>query len=662
MTIMRPIAPASRGTQARLAAIALVAVLCAGCASAGKVADKPPSNAGGDKTEDIQPKNVNPMLAPVAPDYFMPSGEFDQNGNRSAAQAAAISAQPTTVAPVPFVPRVLVYHSQASASYFKRGGVDGVFNTFVWERFLRKYRMPYRVLRDASALAQAQTGVLVLPSDVALSAAEREAIADFRRRGGSVFASWMVGTRDESGTWQGFGYMESLLGIRVAGNTATDEEQRYLNPYADTEVTHSVSAGSRIWTERADGYWILRVAGRQHAALVTNWARQMPKTRIDTTIAYDDMRMPNGASSRMVYFGWPERLWLAADPRKHEALLFDSMMWLLRQPSAYLATWPGGLASAYMPLIYMADVFNDNDLPFANQLKKTGLRGSYYVLAFDLDKSSDALKKIQALGHVLGYEGDAYEGFKGLPREEQAARMQKMRADIAALKLPISPDPGFAPPMDDIDANTIAAAAAQPFGHMVAWIGGTDGCVPYFSDDAAGVARGKPLVMLPRIHPGAEEMLEEVDEDAAIEQLRTEIDASNRMGCLSIVRFANQSLLSSVAKDALLGEYTRHKPRMWGTTGNDIARWWLARERIKVDLSGTLSDATLTVDIGGSGPLGEDAVVWLNFPAANAEPVLSPMDGAPALKVAAKTESRAAYLLRGLPAGQHRWSVRFPTP
>ena len=74
--------------------------------------------------------------------------------------------------------------------------------------------------------------------------------------------------------------------------------------------------------------------------------------------------------------------------------------------------------------------------------------------------------------------------------------------------------------------------------------------------------------------------------------------------------------------------------------------------------------AVLTQVASGSAltPLGEDAVVWLNFPAANAEPVLAPIDGAPALKVAAKTESRAAYLLRGLPAGQHRWSVRFPTP
>lgn len=643
-----------RGTALAL----LIAALAAGCAGRNATKEPRAADAGDVKSEPVKPRNVNPMLVAVERDFFVPANEFDKDGNRNAPQAAPISAQPTTIVPMPFKAEVLVYHASASAAYFKRGGVDGSFNQFVWERFLRKYALPYRVLKNADALTQARTGVLVLPSDVALSAHERQAIADFRRRGGSVFASWMVGTRDESGTWQGFGYMESLLGIRIVGNTAPLEEERYLNPFADTEVTHSLPAGTRLWTERVDGYWILRVAGRQHAALVTNWSRAMDKPKVDTVIAYHEDAMSNGASSRMVYFGWPERLWLATDPRKHEALLYDSMIWLLRQPAAYLATWPHPYHSAYMPIIYMADVFNDNDIPFANQLKQNGLSGSYYILGFEIEKSADALKKIQSLGHQLGYEADIYEGFKGQPIQDQSGRLDKMRSEVAAQKLPVSSDPGFAPPMDDADANTRIAAARQPYGHMIAWIDTTDGCTPYLYEGVGAESRNRPLVIIPRLQPGAEEMLEDVDEDAAIASLGAAIDAADRMGCLTVARFANQSLLSSAAKDELLGEYVKRKQRMWGANGSQVAHWWLQRERIKIDLTGTLDDAVLSSVISG-GPVAEDAIVWVNLPTANASPDFLPLEGAPALKIVTRTSTRVAVSLRGLPSGQHRWRVRF---
>ena len=632
--------------------LVLATISVMGCASRGGAA---PTAAGDEPASAgaIKPKNVSPMLAPVAADYFMPASAFDATGNRATPQAAPLLPQPGGRAAPDFKAQVLLYHSPASAAYFKRGGVDGSFNLLVWERFLRKYRMPYRVVKDVAVLAQSAPGVLVLPSDIALTALEREAIAGYRRRGGSVFASWMVGTRDEAGAWQGFGYMESLLGLRVAGNTGPHEEQRYLNPYADTEIGHSIPAGTRMWTERADGYWMLRVAGGRHAALVTDWGRNMPKPTTDTVVAYDEASLAGGPASRMVYFGWPERLWLAMDPKKHEGLLYDAMMWLLRQPAAYLATWPYPYRSAYLPLVYMADVFNDNDLPFARQLKDNGLRGSYYILSMEIDKSADALRRIHALGHSLNYQGDVYEGFKDQPLEEQRARMDRMRSEIAAQKIPVESEAGFAPPMDDTDANTYAAAASQPFGHMLTWIA-NDGCVPYLH---AGQGAGRELILLPRIHPGAEEMLEDVDEDAALETLRTQVDAGDRMGCLNVLRFANQSLLSSHAKDGLIALYSGRKARMWSTSGVQVARWWRTRRQIDVEITGTESAPVLSVSNAG-GTIDEDAAIWINLPDAGTMLQLSPIGNAPPLKPAGTDGARAAFLLRGLPGGQFQWSVQ----
>ena len=46
-------------------------------------------------------------------------------------------------------------------------------------------------------------GVLLLPSVVALSQADRDAIKKFRQRGGSILSTWLTGVRTENGDWVG---------------------------------------------------------------------------------------------------------------------------------------------------------------------------------------------------------------------------------------------------------------------------------------------------------------------------------------------------------------------------------------------------------------------------------------------------------------------------
>ena len=625
---------------AGLLAMTLATVLVAGCAS------------GGGKTRAAQP-----LMNPADADFFVPASAFDARGDRDTPLPAALPAVGATAKP--FRREVLVYFSPTSRRLYREGHVNADFGMALWERFLKKYGIPYRVLEGIEDLARADSGVLVLPANVALTDREKVLISGFRQQGGSLFASWATGVRDGTGAWQGFEWMEALLGIRIAGDTRHQEEDRYINPAGDRPVTHSLPAGTRIWTERATGWYPLRVAGAESDALLLGWSRTRNHDQIrpQGALAHGEALMPSGARSRMVFSGWPERLWMAADARKHEGILYDSLMWLLRQPAAYLGTWPHPYRSAYAPIIYMADVFNENDLPFAENLKAQGLVGSYFILGFEIGKSAPTLRKIHALGHELGYEADEYEGFKGLPPAQQGERLDAMRAAIRAEKLPVAEDAGFNPPMDDIDPVTIAAAAARPFSYMVGWIDGTDGCLPYFH--AGDGSRAKPMVMLPRIQRGVEEMLEDFDEDDALANHLAELEAGQQLGCLNMPRFANQSLVSSGATGDMLAAFDARRAGLWSTSGRGLADWWRERARISVALSGTAEAPVLEIRIAGDGPIRSPAVVWLDLPESGQQPQLTATTDSPGLRLAPDGPARVALLLEGLPAGQHRWAIRF---
>jgi len=598
------------------------------------------------------------LMTPIAADFFIPADAFDAKGNRPAAPAPASQPWQQGATPVPFQPEVLVYFSPTSQAYYRKGNLDGGLNVVLWERFLKKYQFPYRVLASIDDLQKAQSGVLVLASDVALSQREQQLITQFRQHGGSVFVSWLTGVRDESGAWQGFGYMESLLGIHVAGFTGPQEDDRYINPSGTTAVSHSLPAGQRIWTERAPGWFSLKVSGGHPAAQMLTWSRELETPQVTTSMVFDDTALANGQSSRMVFFGWPERLWMAADPQQHEALLFDSITWLLRRPDAYLATWPYPYSSAYMPAVYMADVFNDNDLPFAKFLQENKLHATYFILSHEIDKSFAALEKIQALGHELAYEGDVYEGFKGQPLSEQRKRLDSMRADIQANKLAMPAEAGFYPPMDAVDANTTQAVLQQPFQYQIVSITASDRSTPTIQNGARS-GQQAPLVLIPRLGRGAEEMLDDFDEPEVIISQAAELDSVDEAGGISVARFANQSLLSKETAHALVNAALARKDHMWMTSGSQVAQWWLERSRVSEEISGIAEAPQLTITVTGQSALTEDVAVWLNLPYRGAGVQLTPIDGAPLLKIASGDPDRAALILRGLTPGHHAWSLRF---
>jgi hypothetical protein len=601
---------------------------------------------------------------PSAPGASAPApGSGGLSGRLSASRLLApFLAGAAAAAPPPSTPyQVLVYTSPTNRDFYARSKLDAAMNSQVWETLLRKYGFPYHTLTSLSALQSAPPAVLVLPSAVALSEAEKQAIANFRGRGGNVLATWLTGVRDESGAWRGFSFMDAVLDAKVVGDTSQDPDEMFLHVHGDTPVTHSLPAGQRVWLERPEQWYPLRLAGRHSAAHMFDWGRLATAEKPADTLVFDERRQPSGQVSRSIVYGFPERLWLSADPKLLEAIAYDSLMWLLRQPAAYLSAWPHPFTSAASILVGATESITPPDLALLDLVEETGGRASYYAASEIVGNSAALLRTVRSRGHELGYLGDKYEPFEGRPLPLQAQRFQTMRQQMRAAGLDALPGAGFAPPVDGSDANTRKLLAEHGFGHYFAGMGETEARLPFLAVSAAGAAGAPALVGLPRTQRPTEELLTQGDGDG-LKTYLTELAVSVEMGGLSVISLpAQQGLLTMEQAGEVLKPLGHDRAKIWIAAADRIADWWRERERVSASLTGQANAAVLTVKVSGSEPLRHAAFVYMNLPQVGSTCWLQPLQGstAPGLEVWPVDAWRAAVVLKGLAPGTYRWQVGF---
>ena len=621
--------------------------------------------------------NVRPPSAPMSgvanadpsPYFFVPSGVFGKSANdtKQATGVHAIAGLPLPsfkAAPIPFMPEVVLYVSPTTQAFFESGKLDFKTNVQLWEVFLRKYKIPFKLATSVIQLESSRAGVIVLPSSVALSQREKQAVIDFRARGGSVLATWLSGVRDENGAWQGFGFMENSLDVKVFGNTAADEDDNFMMPHGDSPVTHHLSAGLRIWLERAREWHPLRLASRNPAAHIMDWSRSFTVNKATAVIAFDERASSEGRSSRSVVLGYPERLWLSADPKLLEAIAHNSLMWLLHQPSAYVAAWPHPHSNAFVLAVDASAVFDDSDISFAKLLEDAGGRATYYSLSDNAVKSAAILKTLQARGHELAYMGDKFVGFKDQSSAAQANRLDAMRKAMKAAGLDLPVDAGFHAPAESYDKNTERLLGDRAFGHYVAFMDATDARLPFFAPVNAGTPQSpKATVVLPRTQTGPEEATEEGDPAEGMKAFLGELELSEKMAGLSVVRMPNQSLLTKEQLAEILQHIKVRRDRMWLATANQVANWWRERERVSVRLEADAVGPLLTVTVKGEAPLQQGVTVWVNLPESGSTLRLiaeGKVERPP--KITAVDAWRAAVVLTDLAPGSHSWQLQFDRP
>ena len=566
-------------------------------------------------------------------------------------------------------PKVIVYASPVTRAYLAKTGLNNVrniSNTQVWSVFLRKYQIPFQLITTVDKLETTSASVLVLPSSVALSEREKQAIASFRVKGGSVLSSWLTGVRNENGTEVGFNFMEKVLDVKVVGTTEVDVKDEFMLPHGDSPVTHHLPAGTRVWLERIKGLTPLRLEGRQTAAQIKDWSRTPVFGKATSLVVFDERQQISGQFSRSVVFGYSEPLWLSADPRKLEAIAHNAIFWLLRQPAAHVTAWPFPYRSAFVMAVDLMDSVSDADLAYAKLLEQAGGRGTYYVVSDTVAKSANKLNMLQAAGHEIAYLGDNYTDFRGQSEAVQQRRLNSMRKVAKDSGVEISADAGFHAPMDSYDKSTTKLLMAGNFGHLLAAEDGSEARLPFFASgqqEPDSTLSSKALVILPRTQKGPEDLVDNCRPEVGLKPFFNELDLSEKMAGLSVIPLSGESDLTRAQSAEIFSYLNTRRARVWMATAGQVANWWRERERVSVRLESGVTGPRLVVSILAGVALQQAATVSVNLPE---------MDGMLRLvargsyektpRVARLDAWRVAVVLDGMAAGDYQWDMYFDRP
>src|SRR4029079_2586345 len=355
-----------------------------------------------------------------------------------------------------------------------------------WRDYLKQYKRSYKELKDPAELADQKDKVIIIPSAIALNDAERKALVEHHRAGGSILATGPIGARDGAGTWVGWGLMDQLFGARVADEIDPGAEKNFL-VMSSSPITTAFSSGTRVWIGKAPEKALRYEGAGLPAARYLDWARTPDGKK--PVVVYGEKE-----KARWVLIGVPENAWDAA-PTPIRMLANGAVNWLQRNPQAVVATWPGGYRAAHLVTMNVDEPV-ENVLTLASTLDTLKIRGTFFVLADAAVKSPGTLKAL-TVGHEIAYHGDASEGFKDQARGDQERRIKDMQQKMMKSIRPEERIIGFRAPGESYDARTEEVLQAAGFRYHAVDPNRSDDRQPLFAKvNRASVA--DDLVVLPR--------------------------------------------------------------------------------------------------------------------------------------------------------------------
>lgn len=508
----------------------------------------------------------------------------------------------------PSAPEVALYRSATSSAYLRRVGGNDEPIIAQWRRFLLETKRPFREVDDTAALSNLGPMVLIVPTAIALSDAERAAILQHQQRGGSVLASGPIGARDGEGTWQGWQFAQKLFGLQVTEEVPASAVDRYLITLAETPITLGLPAGTRVWlgssTESA-----MRFTGGHAAARLSNWGRESGGK--GASLAYGDV-----AGARWVLFGFTENSW-DAQPVQMSLLAANALDWLQGKPLAHVADWPANYRAAQVVAMDVEED-SDNALALASMLDAVQIHGSFYALGSVAAQASTTLAAL-ARSHEIGFRGDSAEGFKGQASSEQRQRLLSMKKHLLSVFPPAEKATGFRAPAESYDETTEEILLSLGLRYHLADPSRVNYRLPLLSDvkAPAGVS---PLVVLPRTQRDDFSLLSapanSVQDIATA--LKADLDAVIDQGALGVLslssrNFAKDSTMQQ-AMAPLLIALAQQRRNLWLATGSELAQWWQERSQLRTQLTTVGTRKELELSNVGSQPVRNATVIVTHPP------------------------------------------------
>jgi len=543
---------------------------------------------------------------------------------------------------------IVFLHSAATSAYFKGTKTSYEDDLLVpWRSFFRRNKVAVREAIASELASIKEKAVLILPSTVVLSDAERKAIAARVAAGWSVLGTWALGTRDAKGANRGYQFLEELFGVKVLYDKPPEGDFRFFLPYGETPLTHRLRAGQRMYF-RASEEAPLRLRTDHGVGRITDYNRDVSAPHLVMPVAAFDER----GGSRRAYIGAAESTWDSAQAEM-DAFLFGTLDWLKRKPIVVKGAWPEAYEAALLLEMDTEDKFA-NGADFAAQLEKANLRGTFFCLTSEAVKNASSLKRIAA-HHEIAYHADLHTGFNKVDAAKQDERMKAMVKQLQPL-LPQGMKPvGFRPPLEEYDDTTEKLLRPNGLTYMAGSNDTTDDALPKFSKI------DRDLVLLPRTWADDIVLLRAGKLDAAstdrilLASLDTTV-AGRAFGLLSIhsqhfeaggeLQRAMPTFLQAVAKA---------RDKLWTSSADTIARWWRDQDAVQVTAQADGHGERVILQVARDGIRGVKLIVIP--PEAGKPPKVEGLGDA--ARVRKLDDQRWAVLLPELQAGKKELRVRF---
>ena len=557
--------------------------------------------------------------------------------------------------------QIYLYVSPDTARYLQ--SVGGNYDVILkpWRNFFVQQKIQYEEVNNLASLPAKEGNVVVLPSVVAISDRERNALQQYQDRGGNILATSTFAARNGNGEWTGYDFVKQLLGVEVVGEIPPEKEERHLNLAGDLPFSQSYEVAERIWLGKMGAY-PLRIKGGKTAGVITDWARTSVDVQGNETAAvlYGEFGRDK-EHARWVMFSFSEVTWEVQRNDVHN-LIANSITWLQHRPMIYKANWPFPYQAAQVIEMDTEEGFQ-NAKQFAAMMEKIDASATFYMLT-SVALQFPAIVKDLAKRHEIGYHGDVHDGFKGQPEAVQAKRIDTMQQHMRSILGDISNLTGFRAPTESYDKTTEDLLVKKGIRYHAADPNRTNARLPLFYPDTKGASQ-QALVVLPRTQLDDINLIKngQNDKDAITEALINDFNQvlqTGALGWLSIhtQHFGEDSPLAAAMPEFLV-HVNKHRDKVWVAPANKVAEWWRARERLTYKVAGTQARLALDVTIHGSKPIPGASLIIAN-PIANAQVQLRPLKSNTVLpSIQAIDEFRTALVFSGMRPGSYAYSVTF---
>jgi peptidoglycan/xylan/chitin deacetylase (PgdA/CDA1 family) len=506
--------------------------------------------------------------------------------------------------------RIYLLNSKNTRDYFTSTGKNYAPMLNQWRHYFDKRRIQFIDIHETDLNRDLKPGILILPSVVALSSGGRTAIRAFEKRGGRVLATWATGARNGKGEWTGYDFLHEQFDIKVSGEIAAQDNEKFLVVSGETPVAFTLPAGYRIWLGLDKIHeFPLRVSGGDNiAGRFMDYARTPGMANKNEAIVYTEL-----GSSRRVYFAFSENSWRFQQADIYR-LLDDVLNWLQRRPRVYLANWPYPYRAAQ---IVEMDTEQDfpNAINFADMLDSHGYQGTFYSLTSLAKKYPDIVERLEHK-HEIAYHGDVHDAFKGQPKEIQSKRLDTMQQELRPLATAPSRLRGFRPPYELADQIVETLLFEKGFGHILASPNGTGGMLPYLSPVSPKDFK-KGLIVLPRTQRDDMNFSTEgLNSQDMTKIMNEDFEQAYEYGALGVLSVHSQHFEPDSPVAMAMAQFLKHikasRDKTWVASGGTIESWWRNRSLFKSKLTGGPTKMLLTITVEKPGLHWGPSLVVLN--------------------------------------------------